>query len=131
MKNENVAHRIKGMNRDIGESSSSPEYAFEINNMRLSIIGQSSLMALKNEKGNTIIPNTSFLGSVLGYSVINNILIIFTTEKTANNNNGTDHIYKFVKNDDSFTMYHYFYGDLNFRLSNPIECQTYYENESI
>lgn len=123
-------HTIKGMIRDIAVSKFSPEFAFDNQNIRLTARDNTTLLSVTNERGNTPIQDSSnnditFLGTALGYCVINNYLVLFTT------NNGTDYIYRITKSGSDYTSIILYSGNLGFNTNNPIETIGVYENENI
>ena len=76
--------KITGMNKDLGESSFSPEFAFENMNIRLMTNDGNTLLNAVNEKGNSevIIRNNdgsvfNITGIPIGYAVIDNNIILF------------------------------------------------------
>ena len=131
---EKQQFKIKGMQQDTTESSFSGEFAFENMNMHIEAMESNTLLALTTQVGNTQVPiivenTTSSLlalkGTPIGYSIVNNTLVIFTTDNT------TDRIYKIYKTNEILYGKLLFEGSLNFNTVNPIECIPFYENENI
>lgn len=94
-------YKIIGMQKDNSESAFDNKYSFDNKNIRITSINDNSQLNIVNEKGTKIvnilnkttnlypdqhfIPNTNFLelrGIPIGYSILDNDLIIFTTENT-------------------------------------------------
>lgn len=124
--------KIKGMQRDITESSFSNEFAFE--NMNMSIISRDSntLLALSTEQGNKIVHISdiddnliTLKGDAIGYAVVKDILIIFTHGSQG------DTIYKVYKEEGVIKGVELYNGNLNLDNDHPIETLSFYENENI
>ena len=125
--------KIRGMQRDITESSFSSEFAYE--NMNMSLISRDSntLLALSTEKGNKIVDisdvddnKITLKGDALGYAIVKDILIIFTHSTTLG-----DTIYKIYKESGVIKGVQLFNGNLNLDNEHPIETLSFYENEDI
>lgn len=74
-------------------------------------------------------PEINIEGEILGYTVINNYIALFTKSEASN----IDFIYK-VKYDKSLNYWSItklYSGDLNFSIDHPIETLALYENEDI
>lgn len=135
--------KVKGMQRDLAESSFNPQYAYEIKNMRIMATNDNTLMSLVNEKGPKQLPITwhdgdveqttnSFSGTPIGQAVINDTYVLFTTASSS----PRDRIYKFwfKKNLDNVDVLHgktLALGDFGFDVKHPIETLVSYENEAI
>lgn len=66
-------------------------------------------------------------GTLIGYSVLNNFLVLFTTENT-------DHIYRIkyhTLETPEWTGIELYNGNLNFSVEHPIETLSYYESEEV
>ena len=116
----------KGMNQDLSISKFNPEVSFENKNIRITPMESNSFLSIENEKGNTLI-NTSIpiQGICIGQAVLNNYLILFTTQP------GTqlpDRIYRIQ---DLSTTTLLFNGDLNFSIEHPLETLPYFETEDV
>ena len=137
--------KITGMNKDLGESSFSPEFAFENMNIRLMTNDGNTLLNAVNEKGNSevIIRNNdgsvfNITGIPIGYAVIDNNIILFTTVVDTNidgdkSSDYKDYIYKITKNNNtnSFNGSILYNGNLNFNVKYPIETLPMYENSEL
>ena len=128
---------IKGMTRDMAVSKFSSEYAFENKNLRIIATDENTSFGLVNERGTAPmslygLSSNYITGTPIGQEVINNQLILFTT-----NSNGTDKIYKFNLSFNEGQPEGYLYstelytGDLNFDSEHPIECISIYEDEQL
>lgn len=88
MPNDISVHKFKGMNRDLDVSVANPEYAFENMNIRIEAINGNTSLSVTNEKGNkkliiydeTGTNPVNIEGDTIGYSIIDENLILFTTE---------------------------------------------------
>lgn len=138
MRLDSQQFKIRGMQRDTTESSFSGDFAFE--NMNMSILSRDSntLLSLSTERGNrqiqlykyNVINNnylpTNIEGTVLGYAVLSDILILFSHSNT------NDFIYKIIKNTDGdYIMSILFQGNLNLDTEHPVDTLAFYENEDI
>ena len=57
MQKKQVLYTVKGMNRDLADSKTTTEFAFENMNLRITPTNDNTLFTLVNEKGNSkIIP---------------------------------------------------------------------------
>ena len=135
--------KVKGMQRDLAESSFNSQYAYEIKNMRIMATNDNTLMSLVNEKGpkqltitwhdNDVEQTTnSFSGTPIGQAVINDNYILFTTTPSSTE----DRIYKFwfEKDLDNVDVLHgktLASGDFGFDVKHPIETLVSYENKAI
>ena len=135
-----AAFQNKGMTRDLSISKAPNELAFENFNIRITARDHDTLLSVTNERGNVPIDikNEStednapeFLsidGTLLGYSVLNSFLILFTEGEER------DHIYRIhyhVLGDPEWTGLELFNGDLNFSTENPIETLSFYESQDV
>lgn len=129
LKQEN--HIIKGLQRDLSISKFNPEYAFDATNIRITAREDNTLLTVTNEKGTKeVIIQTStgdavaIDGTLIGYSTLNNYVILFTT--------GTqDNIYRLENKGNYFESLILFSGSLNFSTDYPIESLGVYENENV
>lgn len=135
----------RGMIRDTSISKASKEFAFENFNIRVTARDHSTLLSVTNERGNVPITITdesapskslSITGNFVGYSVINEYLVLFTTTNTgaADSGSGVDYIYRLKSTEDptKWTGVTLVNGaKLNFSQENPIETLPYYETKDI
>ncbi len=121
--------KVRGMNRDLSNSNFSAEFAFENRNIRITPTDDNTLLSLCNEKGPAPTSITGvgqyLTGIPIGYSVLENTLIIFTTT------NSIDRIFKLWYENDTLKGEEIFVGRLNFNSEFPIETLPFYENDSI
>ena len=99
---------IKGMRQDISPSKASPEYIFDARNIRLAARGNDTLLSISNEQGSKKIyapdsttqqPVDLIKGKVLGYCVLNNYLVTFSTD-TLYSGTTVDYITRIYKTND-------------------------------
>lgn len=123
------AHQIKGIQRDLTVSKFNPEFAFDAQNIRITVRdGKNTLLSITNEKGTepVSISGNPILGTVIGYNVLNDFLTLFTTSS------GTDRIYLITKSSSGqFNNTILFQGNLGFDPSHPIETIGISENIDI
>lgn len=116
---------IKGIKRDISQGISTSEYAFDAYNIRISARDNNTLMSVTNERGTEKALDLS--GYLLGYIALNNKMVFFIT---TTNKSKPDYIYLVDLYDiASYTIL--YNGNLNFRVTNPIESISIFENEKI
>lgn len=124
-----VQLKVRGMQRDLSVSAFNPEYSYENKNIRIMSTDDSTLLSIINEKGNKECTiegiGNELEGIPIGQVVINDILVIFTTD------NSIDRIYRIEVSKDTLTGKKLFEGSLNFNTSNPIEAVVFYETENI
>lgn len=112
----------KGMNQDLSISKFSPEFTYKNMNIRINSTEDNSLFTMTNERGTapgTYAIGTSFsvLGNVIGYCVLNDYLVLFTTNRDTTSivdnqvsiPSGRDRIYRVEKDEafngkDNFTL---------------------------
>jgi hypothetical protein len=157
----------KGMQRDNSASVFNTDYAYENKNIRIIAGEDNNSFSVTNEKGNQELylldkdgNEMTIEGTVIGYAVIDNYLILFTTTCDIDEDdviimplgessptydpNTADRIYKFsIKKleislmsgytQDAYNAYGelLYVGNLNFRYYKPIETLPIYENEDI
>ena len=78
------AHIIKGMQKDLAVSKFNNEFAFDIQNLRITAKEDTTLLSITNEKGNKEIEildsnNKPFniSGTIIGYNTLNNYVTLF------------------------------------------------------
>lgn len=126
------AHIIKGMQKDLAVSKFNNEFAFDIQNLRITAKEDTTLLSITNEKGNKEmeildINNKPFniSGTIIGYNILNNYVTLFTTD------NHIDRIYRLEYKDNHFIGVLIIQDNLNFDYNYPIESLGIYENEHI
>lgn len=146
---------IKGMRQDISPSKANPEYIFDARNIRLTARGDDTLLSITNEQGskNIYAPDSTpqhsvdlIKGKVLGYCILNNYLVTFSTDNTysggtidyitrvymINNTWYSDILYSshsYVQNENGGQEFKEVSGRLNF--GDTIQTLGVYENENI
>lgn len=140
-------HQFGGMQQDIKNPEVNAKFLYEGHNIRITSNGDRSLLHITNEKGNEEL-DADIKGLYLGHSVINNYLVLFTTEiklgnvsddyNSSNANmlmlkqSGKDYIYRIdLTNLASIRTEELFSGKLNFSVNHPIETLGIFENDSI
>lgn len=117
---------IKGMQRDMSISKSSPEYSFENMNIRITARDNNTLLSLTNEKGNKEVSIPLIQGTLIGHCVLNKYIVLFTTDNT------TSRIYRIEYTGASYNEVLMIESTtLGFDTSNPIETIGVYETEDI
>lgn len=127
-----ITYKIRGMNRDLSESVADPQFAFDIQNMRLMTSEDNTLLSLVNEKGTKQLEIQGISESVLegvpiGQIVLEDEMVVFTTNGSVN----PDRIYKFWFDKDDFKGILLYQGNLNFNTDNPIEGLGFFENDNL
>lgn len=132
------AHIFGGMQRDRSVSKQSPEFLWDAYNVRMTARDGDTMLSITNEKGTSIVEDSSlttpreieFKGTYLGHCVINNYLIVFTTDSDTTK----DYIYRVDKSYNYHTDLLWdgdSKGSLGFGKDYPIECLGVYENSEI
>lgn len=132
---KSISFKTRGMNKDLSASASNNDFSFENMNMRIWSGDTNTFMSLTNEIGTKYIPikdasnnlNTILVGTPIGYVIIDEKLVIFSTSGTS------DYIYllSYSFEEECFKVTELFYGDLNFDIEHPIETLVSYEAENI
>ena len=121
----------KGMQRDYSMDKASQEFAYENHNIRITTTGNESFLSVTNERSTTECSlDKTIEGVILGSATIGDYLVLFVK------NNTQDFIYKIKFNDiigEVVTLYQSTEdnNNLNFDITNPIECLTSYENKDV
>lgn len=124
----------RGMNRDLSISKTGQATAYDNHNIRILARDNDTLLSVTNERGNAEISlkagSAALDGDLIGWNVLNNHVILFTTAS------GTDRIYRIdydatAVSAQQFTNTLLFSGSLGFSTSHPIESVVYYETEDI
>ena len=121
----------KGMNRDLSISKTGESSAYENHNIRITALDHDTLLSVTNERGNREISlGTHIEGTLLGWNVLNEHVILFTHE-----DNNVDRIYRVdyhpERDYDQFECILLFENDLNFDCDHPIESVVYHETDDI
>lgn len=127
----------RGMNRDLSISKAGESSAYENHNIRIIARDHDTLLSVTNERGNKEIPLPDIEGELVGWNVLNNHIILFTTSDSY------DYIYRIdYKDNGSFVMCYggesghvvgkpLYKGKLGFNVFSPIESIVYHENDDI
>lgn len=136
---------LMGMNKDVINSKTAQQQAYEIKNFRLSATQDSNAFELTTERGTKSVPlnwyenpkdPTTLItvkGTIIGYCILNNYLVLFTTD----HQRLTDRIYRLTLNSNEFEeevteIVLLYEGDtLNFSSNYLIDSIPYYETELI
>ena len=127
MQEKLAVFKTMGMTRDTTESAFRAEFAYENMNIRLSTVDNNTLLSITNERGPLDL-DTIFTGTPIGYAVIDNKIVLFTTYYTGLTNHSN--IYLIDITEGEVTSELMYSGDLNFSVNHPIETLPVYENEN-
>lgn len=127
MQEKLAVFKTMGMTRDTTESAFRAEFAYENMNIRLSTVDNNTLLSITNERGPLDL-GTMFTGTPIGYAVIDNKIVLFTTYYTGLTNHSN--IYLIDITEGEVTSELMYSGDLNFSVNHPIETLPVYENEN-
>ena len=129
----------RGMNRDLSVSKTGESSAYENHNIRIMARDNDTTLSVTNERGTKEISlgnDLSIRGTVIGWNVLNQNLILFVHDNT--NVAYPSKIYRLEYNGEGFTMKKgtqtnlpLYQGKLGFDSGHPIESVVYYENENI
>lgn len=114
----------RGINQDITKSKRSPEFYFDAENILIQATDTGTTGSVTNVKGNVLVYSLASGQTIIGNSVLNDYLVLFSTD-----NAGTDKITRVYL--PTYTGFELFSGDLNFSTANPIETESYYESEDL
>lgn len=120
---------IKGMKQDSSISKADNEFSYKNVNVRITQNHDTSLFTITNEKGAKAVFE-GIEGYVLGHSVINKKVVIFTTKTSSENTeDNPDTIYRIDFTTNELKIL--FRGNLNFHQEFPIETIASYETEEL
>ena len=122
-----------GMNRDLSVSKAGKSSVFENRNIRVESRENDTLLSITNERGTKEVKDLTFEGSLIGWNVLNQYLILFTAETVIEDEEevNVSRIYRVKYDDTNFTYTLIFEGDLGFSPDHPIESIVDYETEDI
>lgn len=132
--------QIKGMHKDFNQELPDTQYAYDIQNMRLTSLDEENLLSLINEKGNIKVdlyncesPLASYTieGKCIGSCTINNNMVLFVVEEFTNPNSTMDYIYRIYKEGNKYYVHKLLQGNFGFDKNHPIECITFFETEDV
>ena len=128
--NKRETHVVQGMSRDLAMSRFNPNLVCDARNIRITPLkNNSTLLSVTNEKGtaSAVVQGSSIIGTVVGYAVLNNVLVLFTSDS------GIDRIYKVIFTDsyETITCVKLFEDNLGLRADHPLETLPIYENSQI
>ena len=101
--NKRETHIVTGMTRDVSASRFDGKFVVDARNIRITPMkDNSTLLSVTNEKGTGELPvSGSIKGTIVGHAILNNTLVLFTTEHTVHTDlnpipdgNGFDRIYR-------------------------------------
>lgn len=126
----------RGMNRDLSISKAGESSAYENHNIRIIARDNDTMLSVTNERGNKEIPLENIEGTLIGWNVLNNHIILFTTTGS------TDYIYRVDYDNPGFRITYggdkgtvngspIYSGNLGFDVEHPIESIVYHETEDI
>ena len=144
----------KGMNRDLSISKVVESCAYENYNIRITATDRDSLLSVTNERGTKQVHHgegnseITIIGTIIGWNVLNNHIIIFTTAALRDriyridynhNPEEGENAFKVVRGKypcpDDATQYEFdeplYKGDLGFSTDNPIDSVVYAESDDI
>lgn len=132
MEQKIASFQNKGMIRDLSISKVNNEFAYENFNVRIIARNHDTLLSVTNERGNKEIHFDNGFNTeevLIGYSVLNSYIVLFTHEDGADK---PDHIYRIEYiSDDNWDKIELFNGNLKFDSKHPIETLANYETESV
>lgn len=124
----------RGMNRDMSVSKAGETSVYENHNIRILARDNDTTLSVTNERGNKEIPLTSVVGTLIGWNVLKDHLVLFTHDADGESVTDRDRIYRVDYNqgaDPEFSITLLFHGSLGFDDKYPIESVVYFESENI
>jgi len=122
----------RGINQDISNSKRDPGFYFGANNIRILATDSNTTGSITNDKGTELKFSIAQGYTIIGNTTIKDYLVLFTTNDTGVDpfiGVRNDIVYRIDLNDNLPKIL--FNGDLNFRISNYIEAETYYESDVV
>lgn len=123
-----------GMSRDMSVSKDSGGFAFENRNVRILSGRHDTRLSVTSERGNRPVDGMWFDGTLIGWNVLNNYVILFLTGAAGD---GPDNIWRITYTPTAtgdtaqWRKTLIYCGDLGFDTSHPIESVVDYETEEI
>ena len=134
-------HVVAGMTTDMNVSRFDPTKVLYARNIRITQMeGNQGLLCVTNEKGTKqcSVTGDNIVGAVIGSAVINDYLILFTTDNDTSSQPSnppyTDCIYRLEKSSNAnydFQSVRLFSGNLGFSTEHPLETLPLFENNLI
>ena len=99
MPQKETVFNIKGMQRDNSEATFNPQFAYENMNMRIEARDKNNQFSMHNEIGNKVleildaqnnIVDDTILGIPIGYTVLDDYVVLFTTDTVLDTTNYDD-----------------------------------------
>ena len=116
----------RGMNRDLSVSKTAESSAYENHNIRILAREGDTMLSVTNERGNKEVPIGELSGTMVGWNVLNNYIILFVK------GDNEDFIYRIeYKGNDEIEKVVVFHGQLGFKTTYPIESIVYFETDDI
>lgn len=112
-------HIFKGMRRDNHPSRQDSSFLWDAFNVRLTNRDSDTGFAITNERGTTY-TGIDFQGQYMGHCVLNDYLVVFTTEQEDDSH--IDRIYRLTRENDKWVNIILFEGNLNFDTNHPLEA---------
>ena len=135
--NVRESHIVTGMSRDSAVSQHNPNLVYDAKNIRITTKdGNNSFLSVTNEKGTSSVSVSGLKGSLVGYCILGDYLVLFTHQDTPPLGEYKDYIFRLTMPDAGATVtisevLTLFYGDANFSLSSPIQALAVYENDDL
>lgn len=134
MQKTNESHTFTGMQRDFAAIKQPAQFLYDARNIRLTAREGDSLLSITNEKG-TVDTTISVPGTYLGHSLLNEYLVVFSTETNSSTHIQTDYITRIdlSKSTDNKTVIYQGSGanNLNFSTDHLIEAIPSFESKVI
>ena len=135
--NVKESHIVTGMSRDSAVSRQNPNLVYDAKNIRITTKdGNNSLLSVTNEKGTSSVTVSGIKGSLVGYAILNDYLILFTHQDSPASGEYKDYIFRLTMPDAGATVavnsiHTVFQGDAGFSLDYPIQALPIYENDTL
>lgn len=122
-----IKFKLLGMDTDSDVSIINGTSSIKNCNVRFTVADEElTNAAITNERGTKINLDLNFVGTPIGYCVINDYLVLY---EVASN---SDYIRVFkLQDNDSIELLYQYYGNFNFKIESPIECQAVWERDDI
>ena len=139
MRRQEDSHVFAGMQQDMAASKQSPQYLIDAHNIRFTVNQGNTLLSITNEKGPAS-TGVGLYGVYLGHCVLNNYIVVFTTQEDPDLHKNIDTIYRIEIGEDSITTKTLYESDsddfngkdpLNFSVDHPIKTLGYFETEKV
>lgn len=126
------SHLFTGLNKDLSPSSlDAAKIYVDARNIRITKNDEDTMFSVTNEQGNIKIIDSNYSGLYIGHAIINNYLIVFSTNGEFFNKRDYITLFKISSDGGILDRRVLYEGNINFDKNHKIEAIPLYETESV